>query len=761
MSRVMDRVMDIATPLGEGVLLFHGMRGHEELGRLSEYHLDLLSDNGEVDVDAILGKNVTVKLALPDDSTRYFNGFVTRFSQGQLHGRYYHYSATVHPWLWFLTRTADCRIFQEMTVPDIIKKVFADHGTADFKLELTSTYRKWTYCVQYRETDFNFVSRLMEQEGIYYYFRHTDGHNTMVLTDSCSKHVPSSGYEKIPFVAPDTVVRPELEHIASWQFSREIQPGKYVHKDYDLERPSVDLKTQKVIAYKCAEGHHEVFDYPGEYLQKGDGEQLALVRIDEFGTQFETANGTTNARGVTVGALFTLEDCPRADQNCEHLVMAASYDLQLADYEALGGGGSSYQCSFAAMSTRQQFRPRRTTPKPFVQGPQTAVVVGPAGDEIHTDQFGRVKVQFHWDRLGKKDENSSCWIRVSHPWAGKGWGAVATPRIGQEVIVDFLEGDPDQPIITGRVYNAECQPPFGFPAGAVLSGIKSNTHKGSGFNELSMDDTAGKERVFIHGQYNMDTVVEHDQTSTIHNCRTDRVDVDDSESIGNNQKCDVGVNQDITVGSNQTRKVGANQSLSVGANRTKDVTANETITIGGNRSSTVSGSETATVALTRTHSVGINEMINVGAAQEVTVGGLQAVTVGAAQTVNVGAIQSTSIGASQSVKVGANQTVQVGANQSTTVGSNATFSVSGDEAHKIAGGRSANVGKDDAIKAGKNFLVDAGDSVTIKTGDASITMKKDGTIVIKGKDITVQGSGKINVKADGDVTVKGSAIHQN
>ena len=419
MSRVMDRVMDIATPLGDGVLLFHGMRGHEELGRISEYHLDLLSDNGDIDVDGILGKNVTIKLGLPDDSTRYFNGFVTRFSAGEVHGRYYHYSATVHPWLWFLTRTSDCRIFQEMTVPDIIKKVFADHGTADFKLELTSTYRKWTYCVQYRETDFNFVSRLMEQEGIYYYFRHTEGHNTMVLTDSCSKHVPSAGYEKIPFVAPDKLVRPELEHIGSWQFSREIQPGKYVHKDYDLERPSVDLKTQKVIAYKCAEGHHEVFDYPGEYLQKPDGEQLALVRIDELGTQFEVANGTTNARGMTVGALFTLDDCPRADQNCEHLVMAANYDLQFADYEALEGGGSSYQCSFAAMSTKQQFRPRRTTPKPFVQGPQTAMVVGPAGDEIYTDQYGRVKVQFHWDRLGKKDENSSCWMRVSHPWAAR------------------------------------------------------------------------------------------------------------------------------------------------------------------------------------------------------------------------------------------------------------------------------------------------------------------------------------------------------
>jgi type VI secretion system secreted protein VgrG len=746
MSGVTTRVMDITTPLGEGVLLFHGMRGREELGRLSEYHLDLLSADGEIDVDAILGKNVTIKLALPDDSTRYFNGFVTRFSQGEVHGRYNHYSATVHPWLWFLTRTSDCRIFQEMTVPDIIKKVFADHPIADFKLELTSSYRKWTYCVQYRETDFNFVSRLMEQEGIYYYFRHTDGHNTMVLTDSCSKHVPCSGYEEIAYIPPERLARPELEHISKWQFSREVQPGVYVHKDYDLERPSVDLKTQKVLARKYAPSNYEIFDFPGEYLQKADGEQYAGVRIDELGTQFETISAVSNARGIAVGSLFTLGKCPRADQNREHLIVAANYDLELSDHEALqGGGGSSYHCGFQAMSTQQQFRPRRATPKPFVQGPQTAMVVGPAGDEIYTDQYGRVKVQFHWDRLGKKDENSSCWIRVSHPWAGKGWGAVATPRIGQEVIVDFLEGDPDQPIITGRVYNAESQPPFGFPAGAVLSGIKSNTHKGSGFNELSMDDTAGKERVFIHGQYNMDTVVEHDQTSTIHNCRTDRVDVDDSESIGNNQKWDVGVNRDATIGSNET--------LTVGANRTKDVGANETVTIGGNRSATVSKSETATVALQRTHSVGVNETISVGGAQEITVGGLQAVTIGAIQTVNVGANQSTSVGINQSVTVASNQTTSVGKNVTTTVGA--------DEKRGVTGGRTTTVGKDDATKVTKNWVVDAGDSIVLKTGDASITMKKDGTIVIKGKDISIQGSGKINVKASGDVVVKGSKVGLN
>ena len=519
MPKVM-RVMEIDTPLGEDVLLFHGMHAREEMSRMFDYQVSLLSAKSDVNIDDILGKSVTVKLALPDDSTRYFNGHVTRFALNGTVGRYYRYFASVRPWLWFLTRTADCRIFQDMTVPDIIKAVFADHAMADFKPELTATYRKWNYCVQYRETDFNFVSRLMEQEGIYYYFRHTDGHNTMVLTDSTSKHTASEGYETLPFVDPEHLVRPDLEHISAWDFAREIQPGVYVHDDYDLDRPSVELKTSKTLPRKYAPSDYEIYDYPGLYLQKPDGEQYAAVRIDEFGSQFETANAATNAKGVRVGSLLTMEGYPREDQNREHLIIAASHDLTFNDYEALPErGGADYRCSFVAMSTVQQFRPRRVTPKPFVQGPQTAVVVGPAGDEIYTDKFGRVKVQFHWDRYGKKDENSSCWIRVAQMWAGKGWGSVSTPRIGHEVIVDFLEGDPDQPIIMGSVHNAENMPPHT----GVVSGLKSNTHKGRGMNQMTMDDTAGKEKITIHGQYDMNTTVQHDQTNTVNNDFTETI----------------------------------------------------------------------------------------------------------------------------------------------------------------------------------------------------------------------------------------------
>ena len=650
----MPRAMEITTPLGEDVLLFHGMHAREEMSRVYEYQLDLLSAKADIAVDDILGKNVTVTLELPDEKARYFNGFVTRFSQNGKYGRYHRYQAVVRPWLWFLSRTADCRIFQEMTVPEILKKVFADHTTADFKVELTGSYRQCVYCVQYRETDLNFVCRLMEHEGIYFYFRHTKGHNTLVLTDSSSMHVPAPGYDTLPFIAPGQFVRPDVEHVTSWEYTREIQPGVYVHDDYDLERPSVELKTKKVLPRTYQPSDYEVYDFPGFYIEKGDGEQYAGVRIDEFGSQFETAEAATNARGVTVGYALTLEKHPRADQNREHLVLATSHDLVFGDYEGMPANeGASCRCSFVTMSTKQQFRPRRATPRPFVQGPQTAVVVGPAGDEIYTDKYGRVKVQFHWDRLGKQDENSSCWIRVSHPWAGKAWGSIAIPRIGQEVIVDFLEGDPDQPIVTGRVYNAEQMPPYVLPANQTQTGTKSRSSMDGGadnFNEIRFEDKKDAEEVYVHAEKDMNRVVENndtlkvgfdkkdagDQTIEIFNNRTETVGNDETITIGHDRTETVDNDETITIGHDRTETVGNDEIIAIAHDRTENVDNDETITIAHDRTEIVNNDETITIASNRTLTVGGSQTIDVSADQTTTVGGDDALAVSGSCTIDAG-----------------------------------------------------------------------------------------------------------------------------
>ena len=705
----MARLMEITTPLDHDVLLFHGMHAREELSRLSEFQINLLSEKDSINVDDILGKAVSVALELPKGGTRYFNGFVTRFSAGGTVGRYHRYRAEVRPWLWFLSRTSDCRIFQEMTVPDIIKKVFADHKMADFSMELTGSYKTRTYCVQYRETDLKFVSRLMEEEGIYYYFRHTKGHDTLVVTDSSSKHEPFSGCEKLPFIAPEKAARPDVDHIVNWDFSREVQPGAYAQDDYDFERPSVEIKTRKVLTRSYTPSDYEMFDYPGRYLQSGDGQQLASVRIDEYGSQFETANALTNARGLSVGCSVNMYGYPRGDQNREYLVLSAEYELEYGEYESVPQPeGADYQCSFVAMSTKQQFRPRRLTPKPFVQGPQTAMVVGPGGDEIYTDKYGRVKVQFHWDRYGKQDQNSSCWIRVSSPWAGKAWGGISIPRIGQEVVVDFLEGDPDQPIIIGRVYNAEQMPPYELPANMTQSGVKSRSSKSGtpdNFNELRFEDKKGEEQVFLHAEKNQDIEVENDETHWVGHDRKKTIDNDESTNVKHDR----------------TETVDNNETITIHGNRTETVDKDETITIRGNRSENVGKDETITIDKNRTENVGQNESVTIAKDQSLTVQG--------------------------------NRTRDVTKDEKVTIGKTQDINVSE--------GRKATIGKDDALSVSKKLIIDAGDQISITTGSASITMKKDGTITIKGKDITIDGSGKINIKASSDVVVKGSKISQN
>lgn len=710
------RVTEIVTPLGHDVLLFRGMTSKEELSRLSEFEIDVLSEKGDIDANKLLGKSVTVKLELHDESFRHFNGYVTRFQQVGSHGRYHAYHVSVRPWLWFLTRTADCRIFQDKTVPEIIKLVFADHTVADIKDELTYSYHNRVYCVQYRETDFDFVSRLMEQEGIYYYFKHAEGRHTLILADDYSAHAPTAGYETVPYIDSERLVRPEQEYISRWNHACEIQPGKYEIDDYDFERPKVDLATRSKGSRAHALADYEIYDYPGDYLKTADGKQYADVRINELQTQFEVARGDSNARGLAAGSLFKLTGQSRSDQNREYLILSVVYKLTFNAYETGEEQSASCTCQFTALNSKQHFRPRRSTPRPFVQGPQTAVVVGRSGDEIYTDKYGRVKVQFHWDRYGKNDENSSCWIRPSHAWAGKNWGMMAIPRIGQEVIVDFLEGDPDQPIITGRVYNAEQMPPWELPANMTQSGILTRSTKGGAYataNAIRFEDKKGSEQLWIHAEKNQDIEVENDETHWVGHDRTKTVDHDETTHVKHDR----------------TETVDNNETITIGVNRSETVGSNETITIGSNRSISVGASESATVAQQRTHSVGVNETITVGAAQEITVGAAQALTVGANQTISVGADMSEEVGGAQSYSVGK--------------------------------ARSATIGESDTLTVGKNLVIDAGDSVTIKTGSASITMKKDGTISIKGKDITISGTGKVNVKASGDVVIKGSKVGLN
>lgn len=733
MSKQDTRLIGIKTALGPDVLLLRSMSLQEHISRLFQIEVELCSENGEVDLDKVVGHDATIRLDVGKKEKRYFHGFVSRMVQVTNQGGYARYQATIVPWLWLLTRTSDCRIFQEKTVPDIIEETFKLYGFSDYKLKLTASYPKWEYCVQYRETAFNFVSRLMEQEGIYYYFEHADGKHTLVLADSISAHNPFPGYADITFHELESGGEGR-EVITDWTVEKELQPVKYALTDFDFKKPKASLLASSNISRPYGKADYEIYDYPGEYIDHGEGQRLTDARINELQSQYESFHGTASARGLAAGSVFKLKNHPRKDQNREYLVTAVGMQVDAGEYAAGGAesGGEFFSCRFSVIQKTQQFRPERSTPKPIVQGPQTAIVVGPGGEEIHTDEHARVKLHFHWDRHDKKDQDSSCWVRVSQHWAGKQWGSIHIPRIGQEVIVEFLEGDPDRPIITGRVYNADQVPPYGLPANKTQSGLKSRSSKGgstANFNEIRFEDKKGSEQVYIHAEKNQDNVVENDETTSVGHDRTEDVGHDEKITIGNNRTEKVGVNEDITIGANRTEKVGANESIDVAANRTRTVGSNETVT----------------VALMRTHTVGVNEAITVGAAQEITVG--------AAQTISVGAVQAITVGASQTTNVGINQSTDVGANQNNTIGKNQTDNISGD--------RSTSVGKNDTLKVGKVLAIEAADEIAIKTGEASIHMKKDGTIQIKGKDITIQGSGDIKVKSDKDITMKANNIKQN
>jgi len=519
------RALKLDSPLGEDLICV-SLKGHEELGRLFEYRLELRSLNYNIKFEDIVGQRVTLRLALREGE-RYFDGFVSQFRYAESAGKFAAYRAVIKPWFWFLTRTADCRIFQNQKVPDIIKAVFRDNGMSDFDDRLSETYREWEYCVQYRESDFNFLSRLMEQEGIYYFFEHLKGKHVLVLADSHGAHEPFPGYEKIPYFPPDTsLALRKRDYIHYWEVCQTIMPGKYAIKDFDFLKPKVDLtaKLTRNRPHAFPLPDHEIYDYPGEYTEIDDGSNSVEKKLQELQAQHERALATGTARGMCVGSLFTLEHYPREDQNKKYLVISTRHDVSndILETGEQSGSGENYVCHAEVLDSTEPFRSERISPKPVVQGPQSAIVVGPADQEIHCDEHGRVIVQFHWDRYGQNDENSSCWVRVSQLWAGKNWGGIHIPRIGQEVLVSFLEGDPDQPVITGRVYNAENKPPYELPANKTQSGIKSRSSMqgtSNHFNEFRFEDEKDKEEIYLHAEKNLKTVVENTENRTTYNNR--------------------------------------------------------------------------------------------------------------------------------------------------------------------------------------------------------------------------------------------------
>jgi type VI secretion system secreted protein VgrG len=584
-----DRLIQITTPLGPDVLVPRSFEGTEEISRLFEYRLVLASENGSIDPTAIVGKRVTVSIFQSDLQTnRYFDGFVSHFTKlprRPPHRLFYEYEIRMVPWTWFLTRTTNCRIFQEKTVPQVIEQIFQDFSFTDYQPQFTGTHNPWTYCVQYRETAFDFISRLMEKEGIFYFFKHEDGKHTMMLGDKSSVH-QDCPYQSTMGIEPATGYLRDVDTVHTWERHYQYRSGKWAQTDYNFETPTTSLLTNEstVISLDKIQSY-ELFDYPGVYDNKGDGESLTKLRMEEVEIAFDTARGESDCRSFAAGFKFTLKDHEQTDQNQPYTLLSVAHSAgQGSLYGGEGNEKASYQNSFECFPSSVEFRAQRQTPRPIVHGSQTAVVVGPSGEEIYTDNYGRVKVQFFWDRLGVKDENSSCWIRVSQPWAGKNWGAVWIPRIGQEVVVDFLEGDPDRPLIVGRVYNEQQTVPYALPANSTQSGFKSRSSKSGGssdFNELRFEDKTGSEEIHIQAQKDMTILIKHDETTTINNDRTETVSQNETGNIGQKRDWTIGTQDKLTVGEKQAISVGQEIDIQAGMKISIQAGAQIQITCGG------------------------------------------------------------------------------------------------------------------------------------------------------------------------------------
>lgn len=587
-----NRPIRVATTLGPDAFLLQGFRGDEAISRPFAYTLDLISEDPQVDGKALLRSELTVTIPRPEAADLHVHGLVRKFVQlGQAEGLTF-YRAEVVPWLWLLGLHRDCRIFQEMSAPDIVEKVFKEHGFSDFEFRLSGSYPSREYCVQYRESDLNFVSRLLEQEGIHYFFEHSKDRHLLVLADQ-STLAKGCDDGETP-IAVDARERTDVVH--RLRATHGVYVGAVELRDFDFEQAPTPLSSRM-----SGDGEEEVYDYhPGRFTSRDEGERYARLALEADEVRHHTVTGNGSCRYFRAGCRFDLVGHYRGDLNTGYLLTEVIHEADGGDWRSGDGGTLDYRVDFAAVPVEVPFRPRRRSQKPRISGSQTAVVVGKDGEEIWVDKFGRVKVKFHWDRSDPKDESASCWVRVSTSWAGKNWGAIQIPRIGEEVIVDFLEGDPDQPIIIGRVYNADHMPPYELPANKTQSGVKSRSSKDAkakNFNEIRFEDLKGKEQIYIQAE--KDKLV----------------------WVKNNRKETVGGNETITIKKDRTEEVEKNESITIGEDRTESVGKNETISIGKDRTEDVGGDEVLQVQGDRTHSVGGDESLSVSGDSSLTVNG--------------------------------------------------------------------------------------------------------------------------------------------
>ena len=562
----MSERITVQLPL-EG-LLFWKLDGVEALSHPFELTVTLLSADPRIERHALLGQPLTVSVPTGQllSGTRHINGKITRMAvrSEELGGtRYAVYELTIEPDLWPMRRDKNSRIFQGQTAVQIIHRLLAEYGV-QVEDRLSGSYREWEYCVQYQESSFAFISRLMELEGIYYWFRHEADRHVMVLSDAPEAHGPWPGCEAIPYHVTGSGGVTSAAGVSRWALEDSVTPGMYSIDDYDFRKPNAWLLQARQNPASPQPGQTEVFEWPGRYVEHAQGEKYVRVRQEEWQAAHRQISGEGTALCLAPGYTFALLNAPHLQDNGRYLTLRAEYQLEENRY-ASGEGQTVHRIRFRVLPAEVAYRAAATTPWPKTHGPQTARVVGPQGESIYTDRYGRIKVKFHWDRESRGDETSSCWVRVSSAWAGQGYGGVQIPRVNDEVVIDFINGDPDRPIVTGRVYNEGSMPPWSLPGAATQMGFLSRSKDGTpdNANALRFEDRAGEEQVWIQAERNLDVNVKNDASMVVEKNSTRFIGENENQRIVQDQV--TGVKGHSTCLTGKTHTVNAVELFTIGS----------------------------------------------------------------------------------------------------------------------------------------------------------------------------------------------------
>jgi type VI secretion system secreted protein VgrG len=662
--------------------------GWERISELFSFEITVVaSSDVELVLAELLGHEALLTMDAGGDAPRQVHGRVARFEHAEEGRNVTGYRVLLVPAFERLRHRFDTRIFQELPVAKIVERVLTAAGLAStsFRFRLQGSYPDRPYCVQYRESDFDFVARLCEEDGIHWYFEHHDGGHVLVFADDPSAHAVIGGDPVVPYRAPTGALM-SAEHVSAFAWSEEVRTGKAVLRDYDFKRPATLLESS---AAGAANADLEHYDHPGHFSD-GPLPRRATTRQEELATPREQGRGASACARFCPGRVFVLAEHAKSAFDRDYLLVAVAH--RGADPHHESAADVPYENDFEVARADAAWRPPRITPKPRVHGIQTAVVTGPAGEEIYVDEYGRIKVQFHWDRQGKKDDHTTCFMRVAQPWAGAGFGAMFLPRVGDEVVVSFVDGDPDRPLVTASVYNAQNVLPYALPGHKTRSTIKTNsTPGGGGYNELRFEDKKGAEEVYLQAEKDWNTKVKHDRAL----------------DVGRHEKIAIGGDRTDSVGQSETNEVGINRQTTIGADDTQSVGANRTVTVSANFS----------------HTVGGNLAFASGAAG--------------------GAVHGT-------IDLTVDDDVK------TVLEKNRDDEIKGSSTTSIAEAFSLAVGKDAAIRVdgaaveeiGKTLSIDVTETYKLTVGDGSLTIEKNGNITLKGKEIVIEGTGPIKVKGE-------------